>query len=127
MMTKIIFELLTCMFMMVMFVSMLMHVLILFLAVNRDMRMRAFYAALDALFEAVCDIRNAYRIKFVFTSFNVARKLRKRCQEHVSCCAHIAFDIESLHGLTSDVVDHAGRISCTESVVDINDSNTART
>ena len=107
--------------------AMLMHVLVFFNTIYNDMRMCAFDAALDALFEVICDTGNAQRIELIFTRFYAARKLGKRCEEHVACCAHIAFDIESLHGLTSDVVDHAGRISCTESVVDINYSNAART
>lgn len=105
---------------------MLVHVLIFFNTVYDDMRMCAFDAALDALFEVICDTGNTQRIELILTGFYAARKLGKRCEEHVACCAHIAFDIESLHGLTSDVVDHAGRISCTESVVDINDRDTAR-
>ena len=106
---------------------MLVHVLIFFNTVYDDMRMCAFDAALDALFEVICDTGNAQRIELILTGFYAARKLGKRCEEHVACCAHIAFDIKSLHGLTSDVVDHAGRVARTESVVDINDRDTART
>ena len=107
-------------------VMMLMHVLIFFNTIDNNMRMCAFDAALDALFEMICDTGNANGIKLFFAGVNTASKLCKRCEEHVACCAHIAFDIESLHGLTSNVVDHAGRISCTETVVDIYDSNAAR-
>ena len=105
---------------------MLMHVLIFFDTVYDDMRMRAFDAALDALFELIGNTGNTNRIKLYFAGLYVAGKLSQRCEKHVSCSAHIAFDIKSLHGLTSDVVDHAGRISCTESVVDINDRDAAR-
>ena len=110
----------------VMFMRMLMHVLIFFDTVYDDMRMRAFDAALDALFELIGNTGNTNRIKLYFAGLYVAGKLSQRCEKHVSCSAHIAFDIKSLHGLTSDVVDHAGRISCTESVVDINDRDAAR-
>ena len=64
------------MFMMVLML-MFMHVFILFHTVNNDMRMRAFYSALDALFEFICDIRNANGIKLFLTGLNVARKLGK--------------------------------------------------
>lgn len=110
----------------VIMVMMLMHVLIFFDTVYDDMRMRAFDAALDALFELIGNTGNTNRIKLYFAGLYVAGKLSQRCEKHVSCSAHIAFDIKSLHGLTSDVVDHAGRISCTESVVDINDRDAAR-
>ena len=109
-----------------MLVSVFMHVFIFFNTMDCNVCVGAFDTALDALFELICDIRNAKRIKLVLTGFNVARKLGQRSQEHVSCSAHIAFDIKSLHGLTSDVVDHAGRVARTESVVDINDRDTAR-
>ena len=110
----------------VVLVGMFMHVLIFFNTMDRNVCVGAFDTALDALFEFICDIGNANGIKLFLTGFNVARKLSQRCEEHVSCSAHIAFDIKSLHGLTSDVVDHAGRIARTESVVDINDRDTAR-
>lgn len=41
------------------FVRMLVHVLIFFNTVNGNMCMCAFDAALDALFEFICDVRNA--------------------------------------------------------------------
>ena len=110
----------------VIMVIMLMHVLIFFDTVYDDMRMRPFDAALDALFELICNTGNADGIKLFFACFYAAGKLGQRCQEHVSCCAHIAFDIESLHGLTPDVVYHAGRIAGAESVIDINDRDAAR-
>ena len=109
-----------------MLVSVFMHVFIFFDTMDSNVRVGAFDTALDALFEFICDIRNANGIKLFLTGFNVARKLGQRSQEHVSCSAHIAFDIKSLHGLTSDVVDHAGRVACAESVVDINYRDTAR-
>ena len=108
-------------------VVMFMHVLIFFNTIHNNVCMCTFNTALDALFEIICDTGNTQRIELIFTRFYAASKLGKRCEEHVACCAHIAFDIKSLHGLTSDVVDHAGRISCTESVVDIYDGNAART
>ena len=83
------------MFMMVL--TMLMHVFIFFHTVNNNMRVRAFDSAFDALFEFICNVRNTKRIKLILTGFNVARELGKRCKEHVSCSAHIAFDIKSLH------------------------------
>ena len=107
-------------------VMMFMHVLIFFHAAHDDVRVSAFDTALDALFEHEFNIGNAQRIKLVLTSLYIACKFGQRCQEHVSCCAHIAFDVESLHALTSDVIDHAGRVSCAESVVDINYSDTTR-
>ena len=42
-----------------MFVRMFMHVFIFFNTVNCNVRVCAFDAALDALFEFICDIRNA--------------------------------------------------------------------
>ena len=41
------------------FVRMLVHVLIFFNTVNGNVCMSAFDAALDALFEFICDVRNA--------------------------------------------------------------------
>ena len=119
--------LLVNMLVMVLFMMMIMHVFIFFDTVDSDASVGAFDTALDALFEFICDIGNAQRIELFCTRFYVARELSQRCQEHVSCSTHIAFDIKSLHGLTSDVIDHAGRIARTESVVDINYSDTART
>ena len=58
-----------------MFVFMFMHVFIFFHTMNNDMRVCAFDTALDALFEFICDIRNANGIKLFLTGFNVARKL----------------------------------------------------
>ena len=126
-MVVIVFVLMRMLVIVRMFMAMLMHVLVFFNTVYNDMRMCAFDTALDALFEVICDTGNTQRIELILTGFYAARKLGKRCEEHVACCAHIAFDIESLHGLTSDVVDHAGRVARTESVVDINDRDTART
>ena len=57
------------------FVTMLMHVLVFFDTINGNVRMRAFYAALDALFETICDTGNANGIKLFFTGLNAARKL----------------------------------------------------
>ena len=58
-----------------MFVRMFMHVFIFFNTMNRNVRVCAFDAALDALFEFICDIRNANGIKLFLAGFNVARKL----------------------------------------------------
>ena len=58
-----------------MFMSVFMHVLIFFNTMDRTVCMGAFDAALDALFEFICDIRNANGIKLFLTCFNVARKL----------------------------------------------------
>ena len=58
-----------------MFVGMFMHVFIFFNTMNCNVCVGAFDTALDALFEFICDIRNAKRIKLVLTGFNVARKL----------------------------------------------------
>ena len=82
---------------MFMMVSMFMHVFIFFNTMNCNVCVCAFDTALDALFEFICDIRNANGIKLFLTGFNVARKLGKRCKEHVACSTHIAFDIKSLH------------------------------
>ena len=62
-----------------MFMAMLMHVLVFFNTIYNDMRMCAFDAALDALFEVICDTGNTQRIELIFTCFYAARKLGKRC------------------------------------------------
>ena len=58
-----------------MFVHMFMHVFIFFNTMNCNVRVGAFDTALDALFEFICDIRNANGIKLFLTGINVARKL----------------------------------------------------
>jgi hypothetical protein len=58
-----------------MFVRMFMHVFIFFNTMDCYMCVCAFDAALDALFEFICDIRNANGIKLFLTGFNIARKL----------------------------------------------------
>ena len=59
----------------VIMVMMLMHVLIFFDTVYDDMRMRAFDAALDALFELIGNTGNTNRIKLFFAGLYVAGKL----------------------------------------------------
>jgi hypothetical protein len=58
-----------------MFVRMFMHVFIFFNTVDCNVCVCAFDAALDALFEFICDIRNANGIKLFLTGFNITRKL----------------------------------------------------
>ena len=58
-----------------MFVRMFMHVFIFFNTMNCNVRVGAFDTALDALFEFICDIRNANGIKLFLTGFNITRKL----------------------------------------------------
>lgn len=60
---------------MMLFMVMFMHVFIFFNTMNCNVRVGAFDTALDALFEFICDIRNANGIKLFLTGFNVARKL----------------------------------------------------
>ena len=55
-------------------VSMLVKVFILFDAQGNNACMSAFYAALDAIFEVISDIRNSQGIELFLTGFDVSRK-----------------------------------------------------
>jgi hypothetical protein len=78
---------------MVMVFVVFMKMLILLNAQRNDTRMGACYAALYALLKTVCNIRNTQRIELVFARFDIACELCERCQEHVTCSTHIAFNI----------------------------------
>ena len=69
---RIVMPVLMCMGMAL--VSMLVKVFILFDAQGNNACMSAFYAALDALFEAISDIRNSQGIELFLTGFDVSRK-----------------------------------------------------
>ena len=78
-------------------VSMLVKVFVLFDTQGNNACMGTFYAALDALFEVISNIRDSQGIEPILTSFDIARKFSQGCEEHVACRTHIAFDIKSLH------------------------------
>lgn len=80
-------------------VRMLVQVLVFFHTECGNVRVRAFDSALNAVFKLIGNVRYADRIELLLTGLNVSREFRQRCQEHVSCRAHIAFDIKSLHCL----------------------------
>ena len=69
---RIVMPVLMCMGMAL--VSMLVKVFILFDAQGNNACMSAFYAALDALFEVISDIRNSQGIELFLTGFDVSRK-----------------------------------------------------
>ena len=69
---RIVMPVLMCMGMAL--VSMLVKVFILFDAQGNNACMSAFYAALDALFEVISDIRNSQGIELILTGFDVSRK-----------------------------------------------------
>ena len=96
------------MMLLVVMVVMLMHVLIFFHAKRNYFRVGASDTALNAALKVICDIGNSQCVELVLAGLYVARQLGQRCQEHVACSAHVAFDIKSLHRLSSDVIDHAG-------------------
>ena len=69
---RIVMPVLMCMGMAL--VSMLVKVFILFDAEGNNACMSAFYAALDALFEVISDIRDSQGIELFLTGFDVSRK-----------------------------------------------------
>ena len=69
---RIVMPVLMCMGMAL--VSMLVKVFILFDAQGNNACMSAFYAALDALFEVISDIRDSQGIELFLTGFDVSRK-----------------------------------------------------
>ena len=69
---RIVMPVLMCMGMAL--VSMLVKVFILFDAHGNNACMSAFYAALDALFEVISDIRDSQGIELFLTGFDVSRK-----------------------------------------------------
>lgn len=69
---RIVMPVLMCMGMAL--VSMLVKVFILFDAQGNNACMSAFYAALDAIFEVISDIRNSQGIELFLTGFDVSRK-----------------------------------------------------
>lgn len=71
----VLFMMMVVFMIMFVFVMMFMHVFIFFNTINCNVRVGAFDTALDALFEFICDIRNANGIKLFLTGINVARKL----------------------------------------------------
>jgi hypothetical protein len=85
---------------MIMFVRMLvcMHMLLaLAHAVYPDIGVHADDTAFRGYLKIEGDTGDAQCVEFRLAGFPVARKVRERCREHVSCGAHVAFEIQSLH------------------------------
>ena len=82
----------------VVFMLVCMHMLLaLAHAVYPDIGVHADDTAFRGYLKIEGDTGDAQCVEFRFAGFPVARKVRKRCREHVSCGAHVAFEIQSLH------------------------------
>jgi hypothetical protein len=75
-----------------------MHMLLaLAHAVYPDIGVHADDTAFRGYLKIEGDTGDAQCVEFRLAGFPVARKVRERCREHVSCGAHVAFEIQSLH------------------------------
>ena len=66
-------------------------------AVYPDIGVHADDTAFRGYLKIEGDTGDAECVEFRLAGFPVARKVRERCREHVSCGAHVAFEIQSLH------------------------------